>query len=414
MLTALLKLFDIAARSLFVLVVLYALPTAVSGQFGLILTVMGLFAFVCGYERYVDIQRNIVGKSEREAVARFVAAIRFYAMNYLIWFPILSSLLFIWLDVSIFLLVLVVIIAIGEHLSNEFYRMAVVSNRNKTIVFISMCKNMILLGGALAGSLFFDSIFSLNFVFFVWALMSIIGLVFSFYIYIDRVGFISFLSIFRETDLKFKEQYSVSYTHFRLGLLAVLALQADRLLAGMFLTLEESGEYFRHLFLAMSAYQAMNVASYNKILPKVYSNLKVLDVDSANKLILKERIIYGVGAGAAIFSIYLMGVFDVFKYLSLEQISPIYLMLVLAAYLFRGVADFNSMILNGLFQEKKVLYSHAITVCVACVGASFLASIYGIEGLLYALVLNGVVYLFVSRFYVNKALAEARANQIRV
>ncbi|HYJ10974.1 MAG TPA: hypothetical protein VEX18_18255, partial [Polyangiaceae bacterium] len=111
MLIAVMKLGDTAARSLFVLIALYTLPERTTGQFGLALTLIGFFAFLCGFERYADLQRRLVGKSTAEADQLILWAVRFFAVNHLLWTPVLLTLLLYWVDLEASLAGLCLIIA---------------------------------------------------------------------------------------------------------------------------------------------------------------------------------------------------------------------------------------------------------------------------------------------------------------
>jgi len=403
MIIALLKLLDIASRSFFVLVVLYTLPAAHAGQFGLLLTVIALYAFVCGYERYVDIQRNIVGAENSEAVVLFLSALRFYITNYVLWLPLLVLLLVYWIGISYSLVCFVVLVAVGEHLSNEFYRMAVVSNKNKMIVFVLMLKNLALLLYVVIGNAFYGGWDELDSLLHVWAFLSLLGLIASLFMYVAKID--GFGELLETSKVEYKKQCQRSYTHFRLGLLALLSLQADRLIAGSFLSLEEAGAYFRNLFLAMSAYQVMNVVSYNKIIGSVYGCLKLHDVSGAYSYIKVQRYLY---LGLTILAVPVLFVFENFigfSSLGMEGVDPYYITFILMALLLRGYADFNSMVLNGLFQERKVLTVHGITATGAALSALVLVNLYGVMGLLYALLFAGTLYLACSRYFAAQAIA---------
>jgi hypothetical protein len=55
------KLVETAARGLFMLVCIYALPLEEAGRFGLIATAVGLLAFALGFERQIDVLRRVTG-----------------------------------------------------------------------------------------------------------------------------------------------------------------------------------------------------------------------------------------------------------------------------------------------------------------------------------------------------------------
>ncbi len=91
MLIAATKLVDIAARSLFVLLALYALPVRSTGLFGLALTLIGFFAFLSGFERYADLQRRMVDTTDGQADRLIISTLIFYSVNYALWLPVLPA-----------------------------------------------------------------------------------------------------------------------------------------------------------------------------------------------------------------------------------------------------------------------------------------------------------------------------------
>ena len=126
------------------MLVLYSLPDRQAGQFGLILTLIGFFSFLVGFERYCDLQRVMVGKKENALNAFMLTTLHFFSVNYLLWLPILAILLFTWVKLPLISVLLCLGIAITEHLSNEGYRVVVVTNKYRMLLVASMFKNMLL------------------------------------------------------------------------------------------------------------------------------------------------------------------------------------------------------------------------------------------------------------------------------
>lgn len=412
MLTALIKLADIAGRSLFVLIVLYSLPTRSSGQFGLALTLIGLFAFLSGFERYVDLQRVLVGKTEKEADQLIFTVLRFFGANYLLWLPILALLLYGWADLSAGAILLCLLIAIGEHLANEFYRIALITPRHRSVLLVGMVKNIVLLGIVSYGALTSRKPYDLNQLLTLWAILSVSGLLISVGTFI-RVS-TSLRELGRSKHLPIFDQYRRSATHFKIGLLAVLALQADRLVAGGLLPLEDSGIYFRHIFLAMSVYQVLGVISFNRVMSDVHASLRSNDARTAQALIRRERLVYlslTLGMIALALIVKLLPISD---HPAVKSLILPYLILLLLAYLIRGIADFNAMTLNALYLEREVFRAHLITVILSLALSLALTAQLGLVGLMTTVFLAASIYLVLTQLFSSRALKFMKAPACQI
>ena len=99
MFVAILKLIDVAARAGFMIFATFALPLAVAGQFGILLTLTALFAFAFGWERSIDVQRRFVGGGEVEFDVAVRRALHLFAFNYAILLPIYALLVAVWANV---------------------------------------------------------------------------------------------------------------------------------------------------------------------------------------------------------------------------------------------------------------------------------------------------------------------------
>lgn len=82
------KLLETLSRGLFVLVCTYRLPLEEAGRFGLLATVIGLLSFVLGFERQIDMQRQIAGRSSSAIRRRMADTLRFFRAHYLLVLPI--------------------------------------------------------------------------------------------------------------------------------------------------------------------------------------------------------------------------------------------------------------------------------------------------------------------------------------
>lgn len=401
------KLIDIAARSLFVLIALYALPVHATGQLGLALTLIGFFTFLCGFERYADLQRRMVGTSDVQTDRLIVSTLLFYSVNYALWLPVLLALLVLWVKLPWSLAGLSLVIAIGEHLSNEVYRIALVAPRHRSLLFAVLAKNVATL--TIVASLVWSSAATLYIgdVLIAWSVTSFIGLmavVFGF----TRTWAFGTLSAAGAAGLSRTEQYRASRTHFVIGLVALAALQSDRFVVGSLLTLEQSGLYFRHIFLAAFVYQFFNVVSYNRVAARVYVHVRAGRPTAARDVIHREL---KIALPIALLLIALLLIIDV-SWLpagpSVQTLRPPYLAVLLFGFMIRAVADYNALLLNGAYRERDILVSQSIALALSIVVNIVLTRSFGVSGSVCVLTFGSLVYLALS------GLCARRAVQLKI
>ena len=401
MLIAATKLFDIAARSLFVLLVLYALPVRSTGQFGLALTLIGFFTFASGFERYADLQRRMIGTTDLQTDRLIVSTLRFYALNYLMGLPVLLALLTLWVQLPLMLALLCGVIAVGEHLSNEVYRIALIAPRHRPVLFAVLAKNIVTLAVVAALVWARPAAFDIDAVLAAWAATSLFGLL-AIVVGFTRTWAFASIADAGGAGLRQLVQYRASRTHFMIGLVALGALQADRLVAGALLTLEQSGLYFRHIFLASFVYQVFNVASYNRVAPRVYEQAHAQHPEQAKAVIrreLKRLVPAAVLVAALFYAISHSGLGDL---KALQSINPNYLALLTLGFLVRAFADFNALLLNAVYAERDVFRSQLAALALAIGFNIVLAHLYGIGGTVLTLVIGSAAYGLISRAHVRR------------
>lgn len=401
MLIALIKLADIGARSLFVLLCLYALPIRSTGQFGLALTLLGFFTFASGFERYGDLQRRMVGSDEAQADRLIISTLRFYAVNYTMCIPVLLALLLLWVQLPPWLALMCVVVGVGEHLSNEVYRIALIAPRHRPLLFAVLGKNVGMLAIVAAVLWQRPALFSLDMLLATWALLSMAGIGAIAVAFTRTWAFASFAEA-SGAGLRQRPQYLASRTHFLIGLVAVLFLQADRLVAGALLSLEQSGVYFRHIFLASFAYQVFNVASYNRIAQQVYKHTHAHQTALARAVIGREvkRLVPAAVLVAGAFYVLASPLFD--GVAATRAINPNFLAVLTLGYLVRAFADFNALLLNGVYAERDVFTSQLTAMGIAVVTNLVLTHLFGIAGTVATVVLGAAAYLIASSFSIRK------------
>lgn len=398
MLIAFVKLADIGARSFFVLIVLYSLSARTSGQFGLALTLIGFFSFLSGFERYLDLQRVLVGKNASEADGLVGSVLQFFGVNYLLWLPVLAALLVWWVKLTPLAVVLWLGVAVGEHLANEAYRLVLVTHRHRRLLLVNLAKNLVLLCAAAytagTGRLDFDELVML------WAMLSVMVVAVSASMF-KRVSATAKQGQ-ESPRLGLTEQYQRSRTHFLIGLVAVGSLQLDRLVAGGILTLENSGIYFRHIFLASSAYQVFGVVSHNRILARIYGSTVAGKRSEVQDIIRRELLCYVPLTLLLIGSVLLAGPVLVQNIAAINTIVPHYLAILMLAFLVRGIADYNSIILNAVYAERQIFKSQLITVLLATISGISLTSVFGLPGLICSMFAGTMIYLLLTGMFVRR------------
>ena len=231
------KLIDIAARAGFVLVATYGLQIAQAGQFGLIVTLVGLFAFAFNFERHIDIQRRTAGEPW-DVFDRFVtSALGFFAVNWLLMVPLFIVAVLLLTHVGPPLLALAVVVVIGEHLSNQAYQYALISPRYYPLLLVVAAKNLVLVAVVLYHALLSGTGLDLEFVMQLWAMGAVVCTA------ALAVSWLRFRKAApREARFRFTVdilgQHRASAIHFVLGLVGILILQYDRLAVGALMSLD--------------------------------------------------------------------------------------------------------------------------------------------------------------------------------
>lgn len=409
MFTATIKLADIAARSLYVLIVLYSLPARSTGQFGLVLVLIGFFAFLCGFERYLDIQRRVVGMSDANADRLIFSTLQFWVVNYLLWAPLLVGLLIFWVEMSAFAATLCLVIAVAEHLSNEVYRIALSVPRYRQMLVALLVKNAMLV--AIVAVLIwwqgerFDLIRLLG----VWVVMSLLGIAVAAALFM-RIATLGTGAGWRHAGIERGQPYRSSRTHFLIGLVALSSLQADRLVAGSLLTLEQSGVYFRHVFLASFIYQMFNIVSYNRILPRVYAHTRAGELAVARRAIHREMKILIPGTLLLAALVWQLDLSLLPANPAIQTLLPPYLAILLFGFLVRAVADYNMLLLNAIHHEGDIFVAQSVTLVLTLVFNVILTRSFGMLGTICALVLGSGIYLITSGAYTRRSLELKNAS----
>ena len=76
------KLSEVVTRGIFIIFCTYALPLIDAGVFGLLVTFIGFFAFLLGFERYIDVQRKVSGLSKEIILGEIRRLLPFLSVHY--------------------------------------------------------------------------------------------------------------------------------------------------------------------------------------------------------------------------------------------------------------------------------------------------------------------------------------------
>lgn len=398
------KFVEVAARAGFVLTATYGLDIAQAGQFGLIATLVGLFAFAFNFERHIDIQRRSAGEAHPVFDRHVTEALKLFAFNWMVMVPVFVVAVALWSHVGWPILILAVVVVVAEHLSNQAYQYALINDRYYPMLVVVAAKNSLLAAVVLWRALFARDGFDVAFVMQLWAIGAVlctIGLGVLFWRLRDAApgpaGF--------DFNRDILGQHRASLTHFLIGLIAILTLQFDRLAVGGLMSLEQTGLYFRHTLLVAFAYQAFNIASFNRITPTIFAAAKVETLAQLSGRVAREYLKTLIGVPVLLAAAWGLdrvtgGVWSARFHLSLTLMG-----LLLLGFMLRAAADFHALLLNARHEERQILFSQGVAFVVGAMLLVFLAVSFGVIGVAFATIATSALYLLL----VNRAVRKSRA-----
>lgn len=398
MLTASLKLTDIVSRSLFVLGGVYLLPVRESGQFGLLITVIGFYSFYCGFECYKDLQRRISAIHTHQANALLLENVKFFIVNHIVGIPVLAMVLHYWVGLNGNELVSALVISVGEHVANEVYRISLIMPRYRVLIGVAIVKNLSILFVLSALFLFIGEKIEFSMLLAVWATVSVVATMASVLIFSRLIEPYDNSS----SNLRgIKYIYYGSLANFGIGLIAILSSQVDRLLVGGLMPLESSGIYFRHLFLATAFYQLAGVVSHNRIMAGVYRWAGSSEMHAVRGLVASEmRRLFFVSIliiGAILALGQMRGLLPVIQTLK----APLLASLVLI-YVLKLLADYNSIVLTAVHRERVVLFAQIALIATVAILSLILVPKLELGGVVLASCIGTALYAGILTFSTRK------------
>lgn len=399
------KLGDVGARAGFILTVTYGLPIDQAGQFGLIVTLVGLFAFAFNFERHIDIQRRTAGEPHPVFDRAVSAALGFFAFNWALMVPVFVIAVAALTHVGWTLLGLAAVVVVAEHLSNLAYHYALISTRYRPLLMVVAAKNLALAGVVLYAALLARESFDLTFALWAWAIGGVACTVLLAGLWLGVRAPVERSEPFR-FSLDILGQHRASATHFALGLVAILTLQYDRLAVGALLSLDQMGLFFRHTLLVSFAYQAFNIVSFNRVMPHVYAAARVRDLRHLSGTMRREYAKTVVGtplllAGAWLADRLTGGVYTDRFHLSLGLMG-----VMLVGFMLRAAGDFHALVLNARHREAAVLRRQIVAFACGAVALGLLTWRFGVYGAAAAGTFTAGLYLILVSLCLRQALRE--------
>lgn len=387
------KFLEVLTRALFVVGTSYSLSLGGAGQFGITATWIGLFAFAFNWERQVDIQRRHAGEADPLFDRAVAAALPFWGFNQLVMLPFFLLVVQAMAHLSPLQLGLAAVIVSCEHVANQTYQMALISRRYTAFLAIVAAKNVAVLLAVLPFILFFPSRLTLDYALASWALGQLACAIAVFVLWLRRRCPAPFDDGLSRWQRLFR-QHRASFTHFQIGLIAILALQYDRLIAGWLLPIEQTGIYLRHVLIVSFVYQFFNVASFNRIMPRIFAAARdetdaQLFARMRPELIRMFVLVAGAFLAGSAVDAATGGAITARYHLSLAYAA----VLTLGALL-RVVADFIGMIANARMREAVIRRQQLIAFVVGSLVLAGGVRSFGIAGAVVAAPLVSALYLF--------------------
>lgn len=390
-----LKLLETFVRALFIVVTTYALHVEELGQFGLIVTLVGLFSFLFGFERQIDLQRKLVGQPAHLFDGKLEDALWLFVLNYVLTLPVFAVLMLVWLKLPLGLVLACVTVVVGEHLANQSYQMALISHRHRHLVLIVTLKNSALFLYVAFVLFVVRAPLTLAGVLYAWSVVSVgsVCLLGAMWIWVRDPSHRGQLPTFGT----FTSQYRASYNHFLIGLIAILSIQMDRLVAGAVLRPTDVGLYFRHVLLTSLVYQLFNIASFNRILPRIFQLARTEPAAQVRPVIWSEYKRVLAASALMYVGAVIAGEVPGIAFFHRYHIRPEFLALLFVAFLLRAGADLNGILLNGKGRERRILIIQTTALAVGVAVYASLAITLGITGAMFANLAAPATYLLLSR-----------------
>jgi len=400
------KFIEVFTRAVFVIAGTYALKLEGSGQFGLIVTLIGIFAFAFNFERQYDIQRRVVEEAPAVFDRKIMDALYFYAFNYVLMLPLFLLAIAFWTHVSWFNLALCAVTVVCEHLCNQCYQFTLVSPRYRNLMTVVAFKNVVVMLFILWRIFLTHTPIDLMFTLLTWSLASAVC-VMSFAVLWWRMAEHQPRGEPLHFNTHIFDQHRASLNHFLIGLMAILMLQFDRLAVGKMMSLSDTGIYFRHVLIASFAYQFFNIASFNRILPGVFAIAKGQSLSLARRRVQWEHLLV---LGVTTFGFLMLMLGDGLThhiYARKYSLQLPLMALMLVGFILRARADLNGLLFHATINERYLLRMQILAFALYVPSMVALTWFFGMYGAVSATICAAASYLIQTEVIAPKLIKGA-------
>ena len=384
------KLFETVARGVFVLTCTYRLPLVDAGQFGLGVTLIGLAAVLLGYERQLDVQRAVAGAEPGVIRRRLSDTLRFFSAHMAWLLPLLACALWRGFGWSPHHVALAVVIIISELASNQSYQATLVSPRIYPLQAIAAVRHGVLAAGALLLTALEPGSFTIDRILWWWASVSLLALPAAGWVWSVRLRLPAGSGAQQRQGIA--QQYGASRLHFMVGVVAVAALQADRVVVGAALEPADIGTYFRNVMLAGLALQVFSIVSFGRVAPAVYAMARAQNMDGVRRKVWREY------TGFSLATLALLGLALSINGLagypaSRLGVSGVFLSVLMLGVLLRAAADYTGLLLLAPRADRAVFRNQLMAVLVGVGILMALAYRFGLPGAIAGALPTSLAYL---------------------
>lgn len=386
------KLLETIGRGIFVLFCTYRLPVVDAGQFGLAVTLIGMVAFLLGYERQIDVQRDVAGRPFAAIRQRMSDTLRFFATQYAWLLPLTAIVYWLAFGWSAGTIGLVILISVAEHLSNQSYQAVLLSGRNFPLQALAAAKTVVLLLTVLGLALAGPQPFTVDLVLLMWALVSLLFVVLATWIWMVGLRISPEEVILNGPHQGVLEQYRASRLHFMVGVVAVTALQADRLVVGGMLSAHDIGVFFRNIMVTALALQLFNIVSFNRVAPTVYALVRDGRANEGRRV---------VRSAYRLFAMATLVLFTIALAINLLTGDPVaqfgvdfgFLAVLTLGVLLRGAADYAGLLLLSNGKDASVFFNQTVAVAIGVTALFAMVWQFGLPGAIAGTLSTSLIYL---------------------
>lgn len=400
---SLVKLADVGGRAVFAILLLMMLDAPEAGQLGIVMTIVALGVFALNYERQHDVLRVNAGQGDAVLSAASRDAGRLWSALALAVVPATMLTVAIALKVPSWVVpISAAIIVVADHVGNAAYNLALIHCRLSPVVWISAVRNVLLAvitANSLRLGLRPDFVSAME----LWGAVSAVAVV----AMVAVALWATRNARGTQEHLSIRAQLARSRHHFAIGLLAVLAVQGDRMLVSALLPLDQVGQYFRHAMIVLLVYQLFTILVLNRALPTVYAAVRERDEATARRALITAFgiAVVGVTLGTLIAFVVVTSV-TALHVMWWNMIGSLAIVLLVGAVM-RIAADLSGVYLNAHHAERAILLHQALGVVVAVVLTLALVAPLGILGPALGMVAGAATTLALNILQVSRARAAA-------